>query len=134
MFHAAKKAYLAMRRRWAPAQILKLQPVQTRAMEGHTNFVMAVAFFKDSRRVVTGSWDHTLRIWDVQKGESVGGPFEGHKEGVRSVAVSPDDRRIASGGKDNTIIVWDVESKKMVFDPLVKHTAEVWSVCFSPDG
>jgi WD40 repeat protein len=134
MLHAAKKAYLTMRRRWAPAQTLRSQPVQMWAMEGHTDFVMAAAFFKDSRRVITGSWDHTLRVWDVQTGKLVGEPFEGHKEGVRSVAISPDDRRIASGGKDNTIIVWDADSKKMVFDPLVKHTAEVWSVCFSPDG
>ncbi|KAG2340698.1 WD40 repeat-like protein [Suillus weaverae] len=109
-------------------------PAPTQAMRLHADKVSVVAFFKDGRRVVTGSWDHTLRICDIQKGVVVGGPFVGHSNKVFSVAVSPDDRRIASGGKDNTIIIWDVESKQMLYNPLKKHTKWVSSVCFSPDG
>ncbi|KAG2033235.1 WD40-repeat-containing domain protein [Suillus americanus] len=105
-----------------------------RMKQGHTGEVKAVAFFKDSRRVVTCSDDTTLRIWDVQKGALVGEPFEGHRDWVRSGAISPDDRRIASGGRDKRIIIWDVESKQMVFEPLEKHTHWVESVCFSFDG
>lgn len=58
------------------------------------------------------SRDHTLRIWDVDKGTSilVGVPFEGHESCVRPVAISPDDKRIASGGDDQTIIIWDVKA------------------------
>ncbi|KAG1869653.1 WD40-repeat-containing domain protein [Suillus tomentosus] len=103
-------------------------------MRLHMDKVSVVAFFKDGRRVVTGSWDYTLRICDIQKGTVAGGPFVGHRDKVFSVAVSPDDRRIASGGRDNTIIIWDVESKRMLFGPLAKHTNMVSSVCFSPDG
>ncbi|KIK45249.1 hypothetical protein CY34DRAFT_801873 [Suillus luteus UH-Slu-Lm8-n1] len=102
----------------------------------HTDKVSVVAFFKDGRRVVTGSWDCALRIFNIEKGAvaRVGRPFVGHSNKVFSVAVSPDDRRIASGGKDNTIIIWDVESKQMLYNPLAKHTNWVSSVCFSPDG
>jgi tetratricopeptide (TPR) repeat protein len=103
-------------------------------MQVHTKVVSAVAFFKDGRRIVTASKDKTLRIWDVEKRASVGGPFEGHCDSVHSVAVSPDNRRIASGGRDRAIIIWNVDSKQMVFNPLVKHTDRVWSVSFSPDG
>ncbi|KAG1758396.1 WD40-repeat-containing domain protein, partial [Suillus occidentalis] len=82
----------------------------TRTIQGHMESVDAAAFFSDGRRVVTGSWDHTLQIWDVQEGlTSIGGPLWGHNNRVLSVAVSPDDRRIASGGVDKTIIIWDVE-------------------------
>jgi len=91
------------------------------------------AFFNDGRRAVTGSWDKTLSIWNMQKGTLLGKPLQGHQGGVLSVAVSPDDKRIASGGEDNTVIIWDVESKQVVFK-LVKHTAWVNCVCFSPDG
>lgn len=63
----------------------------TRTMQGHMESVDAAAFFSDGRRVVTGSWDHTLQIWDVQEGlTSVGGPLWGHNNRVLSVAVSPD--------------------------------------------
>ncbi|KAG2131540.1 WD40-repeat-containing domain protein [Suillus cothurnatus] len=121
---AAKNVYQTVRGRAASG----------RPRQGHTGEVKAVAFFKDSRRIVTCSDDTTLRIWDVRKGALVGGPFEGHRDWVRSSAISPDDRRIASGGRDKRVIIWDVESKQMIFEPLVKHSHWVESVCFSPDG
>ncbi|KAG2117045.1 uncharacterized protein F5147DRAFT_768429 [Suillus discolor] len=107
---------------------------QSRIMLGHKSSVLAAAFFKDGRRVVTSSSDKTLRIWDVQKGALVGAPFEGHKGWVRAVAISPDDRRIASGGEDKNIILWNVENKQKTLDPLVKHARDVNSLCFSSDG
>ncbi|KAG2346383.1 WD40 repeat-like protein [Suillus weaverae] len=103
-----------------------------RTIEGHTRKVTAVAVFNDSRRVVTGSSDSTLRIWDAETGASVGGPFE--PEGLsrggtfRSLAVSPDDRLIASGGSHG-IILWDIERMQVSYD-----FKPVNSVCFSPDG
>ncbi|KAG1822003.1 WD40-repeat-containing domain protein [Suillus subaureus] len=126
LLDVANKKKHTVRRRAMPA------PMQT--MRLHMDKVSVVAFFKDGRRVVTGSWDCTLRICNIQKGVVVGGPFMGHSKKVFSVAVSPDDRQIASGGKDNTIIIWDVESKQMLFNPLAKHTNWVTSMCFSPDG
>ncbi|KAG2082366.1 WD40-repeat-containing domain protein [Suillus cothurnatus] len=111
-----------------------LKPALMRAVRGRKNKVWAVAFFKDGRRVATGSHDKIVRILDVRQGEMVGGPFKGHTDRVRSVAISPDDRRIASGGDDATVIIWDTESKQMILNPLVKHTEKVNSVCFSPDG
>ncbi|KAG1855162.1 WD40-repeat-containing domain protein [Suillus subalutaceus] len=114
--------------------VVKERSTQPRIMLGHTSSVLAAAFFKDGRRVVTSSSDKTLRIWDVQTGALVGAPFKGHKGWVRSVAISPDDRRIASGGEDKTIIFWNAENKQMILEPLAKHTRDVNSVCFSPDG
>ncbi|KAG1813609.1 WD40-repeat-containing domain protein [Suillus subaureus] len=114
--------------------VMKEHSTQPRIMLGHTSSVLAAAFFKDGRRVITSSSDKTLRIWDVQTGASVGAPFKGHKGWVRSVTISPDDRRIASGGEDKTIILWNVENGQKILDPLVKHTRDVNSLCFSPDG
>ncbi|OAX44594.1 WD40 repeat-like protein [Rhizopogon vinicolor AM-OR11-026] len=116
-------------------------PKLLQTMRGHTRQVPnGVAFFNDSRRVVTSSADKTVRIWDVQKGTLVGKPFEGHQGGVWSVAVSPDDGRIASGGEDKIIIIWDVENKQKdaetgaVLAILEGHRNWVYSVAFSPDG
>ncbi|KAG1775933.1 hypothetical protein EV702DRAFT_1279634, partial [Suillus placidus] len=85
LLDVAHKKKCTVRRRAMPA------PTQT--MRLHADKVSVVAFFKDGRRVVTGSWDYTLRICDIQKGVVVGGPFVGHSNKVFSVAVSPDDRR-----------------------------------------
>lgn len=128
----SKEASLIVRRRSTPAQTT--QPVPTHTIRVHTKTVRAVAFFKDGRCIVTASKDRTLRIWNVEKRECVGGPFEGHSDVVTSVTVSPDDRRIASGGDDGAIIIWNVQNKQMLFKPLEKHMHRVSSVCFSPDG
>ena len=41
--------------------------------------------FPDGRRVVSGSYDHTLKVWDVATGECVA-TLEGHSKGVRCAA------------------------------------------------
>jgi len=114
---------------------VKERPPPPRTIQGHKAVVSVVAFFtEDGRRFVTGSWDQTLRIWDMQKGALVGGPFDAHTDSVSTVAVSPDDRRIASAGqRERSILIWDVESKQMVLNPL-RHADMVKSSCFSPDG
>ncbi|KAG1890913.1 WD40-repeat-containing domain protein [Suillus subluteus] len=132
---AARDAYPNLKRQ--PAPTIREQPTPMRTMQGHTESVQASAFFKDGRRVVTGSMDGTLRIWDVQNGTLVGGPFEAHRDGVQAVAISPDATRIVSGGRDNTIIIWDVENlnnQMVIKSSLIQHRSWVLSVCFSPDG
>jgi WD40 repeat protein len=120
-----KDAYLMLRGRAVP-------PEPTRTMQEHTGRVRAAAFFKDGRRVVTGAYDCTVRIWDVEKGKLVGVPFEGHRRWVQCLSISPEETRIASGGDDNKVIIWDVESNQKVLQ--LNNGERVWSLCFSPDG
>ena len=73
--------------------------------------------FPDGRRVVSGSCDNTLKVWDVATGECVA-TLEGHSSAVRceviSVAVFPDGRRVVSASDDKTLKVWDVETGECV--------------------
>jgi WD40 repeat protein len=93
-----------------------------------------VAFSPDGRRIVSGSNDNTLRLWDASSGRPIGSPLLGHTETVRSVAFSPDGRRIVSGSWDSTLRLWDAATGKPVGPPLQGHTYQVFSVSFSPDG
>ncbi len=86
--------------------------------------VGAVAFSPDGRRIVSGSADHTLRLWDANTGQPIGAPLEGHKSPVWSVAFSPDGRRIVSGG-DNTLRLWDANSGQPIGAPLDGHKDSV---------
>ncbi|KAG2126787.1 uncharacterized protein EDB93DRAFT_1272949 [Suillus bovinus] len=75
-----------------------------RTFEGHEEIVRAVAVFPDKRRMVTGSHDKTLRIWDLERGAMLK-KMEGHRArspkglskpqdfGIFSVEFSPDDAR-----------------------------------------
>ena len=55
----------------------------------HQNWVRAVAFAPDNRRVLTGSHDMTARLWDVQTGEQLC-PALHHASEIVAVAISPD--------------------------------------------
>jgi len=68
--------------------------------------VISIAFSPDGRRIVSGSVDKTLRLWNAATGEAIGAPLQGHGGEVQSVAFSPDGRRIVSGSEDKTLRLW----------------------------
>ncbi|CUA68001.1 Notchless protein homolog 1 [Xenopus laevis] [Rhizoctonia solani] len=103
-------------------------------LEGHTREVRSVAFSPDGTRIVSASYDKTIRIWDSRNGELVLGPLKGHSWHVTSAEFSPDGTRIVSGSDDKTICVWDAQTGQITLGPLKGHTNNVTSVQFSPDG
>ena len=59
----------------------------------------------DGRRVASGSYDRTVRLWAAETGACVR-TLEGHGRGVTSVSFSPDGKQLASGSADMTVRVW----------------------------
>jgi WD40 repeat protein len=105
---------------------------ELRTLKGHTGEVRAVAYNPDGSRIVSGSSDTTIKIWDAENGWERR-TLTGHTLPVNSVAYSPDGRRIASGSRDNTVKIWDAESGRKL-RTLEGHTSTVKSVAYSPDG
>jgi WD40 repeat protein len=106
----------------------------TRTFEDHKGSVQAVAVFPDMRRMVTGSWDKTLCLWDLVTG-LVLKKMEGHSSRVCSLAVSRDGQIIASGDRGGVVIVWHGETGESLIEPIQNaHSNWINSVDFSPDG
>jgi WD40 repeat protein len=103
-----------------------------RTLEGHTASVTSVALHADGRRAVTGSWDKTVRVWDLDTGVCLR-TLEGHTYGVNSVALHADGRRAVTGSQDRTVRVWDLDTGACL-RTLEGHTNEVYSVALHADG
>lgn len=65
-----------------------------RTLTGHTAAVVSLTFTPDGTRLVTGSWDRTVALWDPHTGRRID-RLTGFGHVIRAVDVSPDGRRIA---------------------------------------
>jgi WD40 repeat protein len=70
-----------------------------------------VAYGPDGKTLASGSYDKTIKLWDVATGKELATPTS-HTNRVYSVAFSPDGKTLASGSLDKTIKLWDVPSAK----------------------
>jgi WD40 repeat protein len=67
------------------------EKVSTLNLKGNPNTVQvrAVAYSPDGTRIVSGSLDRTVRVWDVAAGEEIM-VLGGHTQWINTVAYSPD--------------------------------------------
>ena len=82
-------------------RVMKAQCLHT--LRGHRSSVLCVAALPRDR-IVSGSRDKTLRVWDVTEGLCLQ-TMRGHTGWVNCVGVLPDGR-VVSGSRDKTLKVW----------------------------
>ena len=80
----------------------------------------AVAFSPDGTKLASGSWDFTVKLWNVSTRKHIA-TFPGHIGWVSSVAFSPDSTKLASGSSDGTVLLWDVP-KSIKLYPSKQHS------------
>jgi guanine nucleotide-binding protein subunit beta-2-like 1 protein len=104
-----------------------------RSMGGHSEPVSSVVLSSDGQFALSGSWDRTMRLWDLNTGATAR-TFQGHAKDVNSVAFSGDNRQIVSGSRDRTIKLWNTlaECKYTITEDI--HTDWVSCVVFSPSA
>src|SRR6266498_1842040 len=99
---------------------------------GHSNNVSSVAFSPDGKTLASGSWDNTIKLWEVATGHELRA-LTGHSSYVTSVAFSPNGKILASGSWDKTIRFWNVVNGDEL-RLLEGHSGSVTAVAFSPDS
>ena len=99
-------------------------------LNGHENTIESGEFSPDGTYFVSGSYDHTVRLWNVKAGTAE--KVIPHEGSVWAVAFSPDGRLIASGGADRLVRVWDVTGTLIA--TLRGHEAGIEALSFAPDS
>ena len=105
-------------------------------LKGHEARVNKIAFSQDDSRLLTGSRDKTVRVWDTVSGAEV---LQLDAEAfVLSVAYSPLSDSIVCGTADNRILLWKLEQDKPTLvwqrDALGFEGDTVDCISFRPDG
>ncbi|PZU98926.1 MAG: hypothetical protein DCE90_03730 [Pseudanabaena sp.] len=104
-------------------------------LKGHSGWVRSVAFFPNGFSFASGSYDRTLRLWNVSNNQSFGtlSNHLGSVSGINAIAVHPNGNTFATACIDKSIKLWNFRSGQPVRN-LESHDGQVYSVAYSPDG
>ncbi|KAI9031643.1 WD40-repeat-containing domain protein [Phycomyces nitens] len=113
-------------RRWRDGKYkMRVFPPSSSMADMHTEGIYCVQF--DNDKIVSGSRDQTIKIWDIRTGECRT-TLQAHNASV--LCLQYDDRYILSGSSDATIIQWDVRTGDIV-QILVGHGESVLNLRFA---
>ncbi|GIL23767.1 MAG: hypothetical protein BroJett042_22800 [Bacteroidota bacterium] len=101
-----------------------------RTFEGHTDVVASLVQSRDGKKLLSASWDGSIRLWDVATGLAEK-KFTGHHGAVHVALFNNTESGIYSAGADRIIRFWDLNGKVVkTFDG---HVAEITSLILTPD-
>ena len=116
---------------------------------GHEKPVLSVEFSGDGRRLLTGSYDETAKLWDVSSGQVIR-TLRGHRGWVWDAKFCPNldgsgkvrsETKIVTVSQDNMAIVWSESTGAWTNDRNIKrtprfrgHDGPIYCTAFSPDG
>lgn len=98
---------------------------------GHTAAVNAVSWSPDNLRLISGSTDKTVQVWDAATGQNA--VTYQHEAFVKTAAWSPDGKYLASGGHDRVVEEQNATTGAIVY---AYHRYNGWinGVAWSPDS
>uniref|UniRef100_F6YJC3 GATOR2 complex protein WDR24 n=1 Tax=Ciona intestinalis TaxID=7719 RepID=F6YJC3_CIOIN len=108
---------------------------QLAVLSDHRRTVTKISIHpKESTRLLSGSQDCTMRMFDLRKKESTG-MFQSKADGVRSVEFSPFHYFMFAASFDNGSVqqIWDYRQSKTYLSQFLAHKGSVYTLNWHPD-
>jgi WD40 repeat protein len=99
-------------------------------LTGHTELIKPIRWTPDGQRIITGSADQSIKIWDASSGREI--------NSIRlsaycfDLVLVPDSQQVIAA-VGNHLEVWDISSGVQL-KSLVGHADTVWGMAVTPDG
>ncbi len=103
-----------------------------RTLVGHTDEILALEVTPDSQWLISGSEDHTIKVWDIATGQEIY-TLTGHTGSVLTLVLTSDGKQVISGSADHTIKVWSLETGQEIYT-LRGHQGIIPTLALSSDG
>jgi WD40 repeat protein len=101
-------------------------------ISAHSDWVRCLSFTPMGDKLVSGSFDKTIKLWQLDTGKALY-TLGDRLKGVFALAVSPDGQLLASGSRDETIELWDLAAGTLIRN-LSQHQGSVRSLAITPDS
>ena len=105
---------------------------RTHTIQGHSDWVAAVAFSSDGRTLASGSLG-TIEVWDAAS-RRLSRTLEGQPGWILSVVFSPDGRTLASRSNEGSIRIWNLASGETLHTWQGERGDWPYQLAFSPDS
>ena len=103
-----------------------------RTLRGHNHWATSVAVSPDGILAASGSYDGTIKIWDLETGDSLA-TREEHSSRINCVTFAPDGEHFFSGSNDQTICQWESSNGRLM-SRWIASEGSVGSLAVMPDG
>uniref|UniRef100_A0A8D2DP15 WD repeat domain 88 n=1 Tax=Sciurus vulgaris TaxID=55149 RepID=A0A8D2DP15_SCIVU len=109
-----------------------LSKIPFKILSGHEHVVSSCHFCVNDTKLLSGSYDRTVKLWDAIDGSVIRDFEERPTAPVTECSITADSRRIIAASYDKTVRTWDLETGQLLWR--TNHDYFIVSCKFSPDG
>ena len=103
-------------------------------IEGHFDWINSVAISRDNKKIITGSYDKYIKIYDMESGQEI--KTLESREYISSIVISSDNKKFISGDGEGIIKIWNLENNTIIrkIDCSEMILRRISSLCLSQDN